>query len=93
MNAESSKQSKKQNEKAGFFNQFYGDTNTFKKEKLLARCYHNNNINACNTTSYKQSQKAYISLHLPLFDGHLKYLLNFSTKVTKLEVVLTNNPS
>ena len=42
---------------------------------------------------YKQSQKAYIPLHLSLFDGHLKYLLNFSTKVTKLEVVLTNNPS
>ena len=48
---------------------------------------------SCNTSFYQQSQKAYIPLHLPLFDGHLKYLLNFSTRVTTLEVVPTNSPS
>ena len=70
---------------------FYWDTNTFRKERLLARCCHV--INACDISSYKQAQNVYIPLHLPLFDGHLKYLLNFSTKATKLEVVPTNSPS
>lgn len=70
---------------------FFWDTNTFKKERLLARCCHV--INACDISSYKQAQNVYIPLHVPLFDGHLKYLLNFSTKATKLEVVPTNSPS
>ena len=68
-----------------FLNRDSNTLNTLKKEICV--------LLSQNKSFHKQSLKACIPLHLPLFDVHLKYLLNFSTKVTTLEVVPTNSPS